>query len=555
MGSFSLTFLCEQVKMFRQIALALAIARSSAWDPDNAWDQPEDEYTPWKFIFPNECNMGKWPVTNWDMGVDGIEEWYSSRDEAMAYCEEHSGCDTAACDEKNVLDHDHCERLKYGDLRERYENEVIYDNHEERVSFLTVVNIICGNVDVECAYAAAGIATVSEELNDYNLPDDYFFVSKSWGRVFYKVYSEHYDYDSAKTQCQSDGAFLAIPRSEAENNFIADLIPNENILIGINDIDQEGVFVAVDGSNITYTNWGSGEPNNWGGDEDAVIISPYGWSKTWNDQAAYHQARFVCSLRIQESENLEQAEEYCHQTCHSGEMDRGIDDFVDPCSYELWEVMEGDDHWDHWDDDDHWNDDDHHDDHNDNPYDLWNILMSSSVGGCQEAKWYLSNYKNGITAGMEGVSESEMVEHCEDQCHGHNSCNRLKPEDFLNHDACQRIMHGDLKELYEYQVIDALDFGEEGEQRAYMMSLMNVMCGNMEIECAYAAFDLWDSVQQGRNIFEKLAEAVETPEMAKCREKCKGQMWDKAFGDMVNPCGSLFNSLSITILFIISLVR
>ena len=52
-----------------------------------------------------------------------------------------------------------CKRLKYGDLRERYENEVIYDNHEERVSFLTVVNIICGNVEVECAYAAAGIAT------------------------------------------------------------------------------------------------------------------------------------------------------------------------------------------------------------------------------------------------------------------------------------------------------------------------------------------------------------------------------------------------------------
>merc|ERR1711990_1401964 len=132
-----------------------------------------------------------------------------------------------------------------------------------------------------------------------------------------------------------------------------------------------------------------------------------------------YQTRFVCSLRIQESENLEQAEEYCHQTCHSGEMDRGIDDFVDPCSYELWEVMEGDDHWDHWDDDDHWdhwddndhwdhwdgddhwdhwddddhwNDDDHHDDHNDNPYDLWNILMSSSVGGVSFA--VLSCYKS-----------------------------------------------------------------------------------------------------------------------------------------------------------------
>ena len=48
-------------------------------------------------------------------------------------------------------------RLKYGDLRERYENEVIYGNHEERVSFITVVNIICGNVEVDCAYASSGI--------------------------------------------------------------------------------------------------------------------------------------------------------------------------------------------------------------------------------------------------------------------------------------------------------------------------------------------------------------------------------------------------------------
>ena len=138
---------------------------------------------------------------------------------------------------------------------------------------------------------------MSEKPSDYNLPDDYFFVTKSWGSIFYKVYSEQNDYNAAKTQCESDGAFLAIPRSEAENDFIADLILNENIWIGINDIDQEGVFVAVDGSNITFTHWAFNEPNNYGGDEDAVVI--FSDQKTWNDQAAYHQARFVCSLRIQ----------------------------------------------------------------------------------------------------------------------------------------------------------------------------------------------------------------------------------------------------------------
>ena len=57
--------------------------------------------------------MGKWSVINWDMGVDGVEEWWSSRDEVMAYCEDHVGCDTAACEEKNVLDHDHCERNSF----------------------------------------------------------------------------------------------------------------------------------------------------------------------------------------------------------------------------------------------------------------------------------------------------------------------------------------------------------------------------------------------------------------------------------------------------------
>ena len=75
---------------------------------------------------------------------------------------------------------------------------------------------------------------------------------------------------------------------------------------------------------------------------------------------------------------------------------------------------------------------------------------------------------------------------------------------------CLRIMHGDLKDLYEYQVLDAPDFGEEGDQRRAMMSVMNIMCGNMEIECAYAAFEFWDSVRDGRNIFEKLGKSYFT---------------------------------------------
>merc|ERR1719419_358224 len=102
-------------------------------------------------------------------------------------------------------------------------------------------------------------------------------------------------YGDAKAQCESDGTFLAIPRSEAENDFIASLIPNEDIWIGINDIAKEGSFVAVDGREISWTKWDSGEPNDamnyfgneWVHGEDAVEIRQENVyqtiPKSWND--------------------------------------------------------------------------------------------------------------------------------------------------------------------------------------------------------------------------------------------------------------------------------
>ena len=38
---------------------------------------------------------------------------------------------------------------------------------------------------------------------------------------------------------------------------------------------------------------------------------------------------------------------------------------------------------------------------------------------------------------MLGKSEKEVIEDCNQKC-GDRSCNRLKPEDFLNHEGCQR---------------------------------------------------------------------------------------------------------------------
>ena len=61
-----------------------------------------------------------------------------------------------------------------------------------------------------------------------------------------------------------DSYFLSISRSEAENDFIRGLIPRETwIWIGINVMEKEGVFVSVDGGEVSWTNWATGQPNDY----------------------------------------------------------------------------------------------------------------------------------------------------------------------------------------------------------------------------------------------------------------------------------------------------
>ena len=92
----------------------------------------------------------------------------------------------------------------------------------------------------------------------------YTFAENPWGNSFYKIYRSSMTYLAAKAKCESDGATLATPRSDAENDFFVGLLPGENIWIGINDIDQEGRFIYdSDGSDVSYTKWNtaSGEPS------------------------------------------------------------------------------------------------------------------------------------------------------------------------------------------------------------------------------------------------------------------------------------------------------
>ena len=110
------------------------------------------------------------------------------------------------------------------------------------------------------------------------------------------------NYTAAESQCKSDGALLAVPRFESENNFIADLI-TASFWIGVNDLQEEGKFVTVEGD-LSYTNWFDGQPNNWvhpnGYDQDGVELNlkSHGY---WSDAPIDFLLPFVCLYRTIES--------------------------------------------------------------------------------------------------------------------------------------------------------------------------------------------------------------------------------------------------------------
>ena len=74
--------------------------------------------------------------------------------------------------------------------------------------------------------------------------------------------------------------------------------------IWIGAIRQGTGFVWVDGARLNYTNWKSGEPNDFQGSEDCVTMGKKGSSiaslgAQWNDVSCRLTADVVCKQSIE----------------------------------------------------------------------------------------------------------------------------------------------------------------------------------------------------------------------------------------------------------------
>ncbi len=103
--------------------------------------------------------------------------------------------------------------------------------------------------------------------------------------------------DAARMECAALGLgadlawFDSLEENQAASAALQVLAPSAVVWIGLNDLAEEGWYLWANGSAPKYTNWATGQPNNWDDSEDCGRMLPDG---TWNDTNCKDALKALC---------------------------------------------------------------------------------------------------------------------------------------------------------------------------------------------------------------------------------------------------------------------
>jgi len=98
---------------------------------------------------------------------------------------------------------------------------------------------------------------------------------------------------TAESTCDGMGGILVVMDDLTENDLVVGFAQTrlDSFWIGLNDLDQEGIFEWVNGTSLTFDDYEVGEPNG-GNNSNCVGVNAVSWQ--WVDLPCTAPAMFVC---------------------------------------------------------------------------------------------------------------------------------------------------------------------------------------------------------------------------------------------------------------------
>ncbi|XP_073323535.1 uncharacterized protein [Pagrus major] len=190
------------------------------------------------------------------------------------------------CSCKNLTDErDNLRRINL-DIEERYKILT-----EERDNLRRI------NLDIEERYK---ILTEERDKLKRQLNVLRHYLQQGWlyfNDSVYYISSTKKTWQDSRNDCLQRGVDLVIIISKEEQDFITQ---HQKIMwIGLTDRGMEGVWKWVDGTRLTTSFWGSGEPNSYRSrNEDCVIINFFDNVNNWNDETCEYENFWMCEKKM-----------------------------------------------------------------------------------------------------------------------------------------------------------------------------------------------------------------------------------------------------------------
>ncbi|XP_047434848.1 CD209 antigen-like protein E isoform X2 [Mugil cephalus] len=114
-----------------------------------------------------------------------------------------------------------------------------------------------------------------------------------FGGSLYYISSEQKSWQDSRSDCQQRGADLVVINSREEQEFTRQF--QKVTWIGLTDRETEGKWMWVDGTPLTMSFWGNGEPNSHdGNDEDCGEMKFLDNENSWNDKPCDIETVWIC---------------------------------------------------------------------------------------------------------------------------------------------------------------------------------------------------------------------------------------------------------------------